>query len=301
MSLVSLENPDLLVEIEPARGGTITRLNGGPSRDEWLFYDPARAAGRPADHPVYDDVWRGGFEELFPNDAPGQFDGRMLPDHGELWNQPFEVVSSSRTAVHLRRRCTSVRADVEKTVSIDGVGPGVTIAYRLSSRAPAPLWHLFKLHSALRVEAGDRLLLPGGSVTPVEPGVGRIAGAGPYQWPTATDGAGASVDLSLVRSEKERFREFVYVSGLPEGWCGIRRQGTGESLRITFPLSVFPYCWLFLTYGGWRGYNTAVLEPCTNLPKDLSAARERGICAVLGPGEVREFAVRLEVRGPDAR
>ena len=297
---LSLSNGSIRLVVDAARGGAITELAGGPSGDTWLFHDSARAAGRPPDHPVYDDVWCGGFEELFPNDAAGDFDGRALPDHGELWNSPFEVVGASAAKLHLRRDCRTVPAAVEKSILLDASGPGATIRYRLASRGVAPLWHLFKLHPAVRVEAGDRLLLPGGTVTPVEPGFGRLSGAARHRWPVELDDAGAPLDLSLVRPPEERFREFVYVSDLPEGWCGIRRGRTGEALTIRYPLDVFPFCWLFITYGGWRDYHTAVLEPCTNVPKDLAAARERGTRAVLGPGEVKEFAVRIEIRGPDA-
>lgn len=294
-----LSNGRMALTVEPGRGGAVTELVGGSSGDSWLFFDPARGAGHPADHPVYDDVWRGGFEELFPNDAPGEFDGRDLPDHGELWNQPFQVVEQSGTSVRLRRRCTSVPAEVEKSISLDADGAVATIRYRLANRGDGVLWHLFKLHPALRVEAGDTLLLPGGTVTPVEPGFGRLDTPWSFRWPLGATASGEPVDLSVVRPAGELFREFVYVSDLPEGWCGLRRARTGESLRISFPLTVLPYCWLFLTYGGWRDYCTAVLEPCTNVPKDLGTARGRGSCAVLQPGEEREFAVRLEVRGPD--
>jgi len=299
-SVVALTNGRTRIVVDPDRGGAITELTGGPSGDTWLFHDPSRGTAFPADHPVYDDVWRGGFEELFPNDAPGVFDGRALPDHGELWNAPCKVGRASGTELHLRRRCTTVPADFEKTIALDPSRCGLTIRYRLANRGDVPLWHLFKLHPAVRVEAGDRLLLPGGAVTPVEPGFGRLLGAGPFRWPVALDEAGAPLDLSLVRPPESRFREFVYVAEMPEGWCGIRRARTGETLTIRYPLAVFPYCWLFITYGGWRGYCTAVLEPCTNMPKDLTAARDRGTCAVLAPGEAREYVVRVEVGGADA-
>lgn len=297
---LTLSNANIRVVVEAGRGGAITELVGGPSGDRWLLHDPGRRAGRANDYPVYDDVWSGGFEELFPNDAPVTFDGRALPDHGELWNQPFDVLSATPTVVQLRRHCTSVPADLDKAIALDTAAAGLTIRYRLSSRADAPLWHLFKLHPALRVEAGDRLLLPGGVVTPVEPGFGPLAGAGGHVWPVPEDEAGRPLDLSLVRDPVERFREFVYVSDLPEGWCGLRRTRTGETFRLEYPREVFPYCWLFITYGGWRDYHTVVLEPCTNVPKDLDEARARGSCAVLQPGEVKEWTVRLEIRGPDA-
>jgi hypothetical protein len=66
------------------------------------------------------------------------------------------------------------------------------------------------------------------------------------------------------------------------------------SLRMDYDAGRFPYVWLFLSYGGWRETYTAVLEPCTNRPKDLTRAVELGQSARLSPGE--EFVTSVTVR-----
>ena len=52
--------------------------------------------------------------------------------------------------------------------------------------------------------------------------------------------------------------------------------------------------------GGWRDCYTAVLEPCTNLPKDLTEAVRAGTSARLAPGETfrTSVAVALTDRVP---
>jgi hypothetical protein len=293
----TLSNGRIRLSVDPTRGGTITELVDDASGDQWFLNVPERRRGFPDNHPAYDDVWAGGFEELFPNDAPGKFDERELPDHGELWSGAFETLEASPARLRLRRTCTSVPAVIEKTIQLDAVSAAADISYKLTNRGAAPLWHLFKLHAAMRVEAADRLLLPGGVVSAVEPGFGTLSTHGPWEWPVAVE-RGKSVDLSTVRDVADRFKEFVYVSELPSGACGIRRTRTGHSFHIEYPQDVFPFCWLFITYGGWREYNTVVLEPCTNMPKDLEAARLAGSCAVLAAGEVKDFSIRIIVRAP---
>ncbi len=86
----------------------------------------------------------------------------------------------------------------------------------------------------------------------------------------------------------------MYVSALPESWCGVDNPEHGASLRMLFDDGTFPFVWLFLSYGGWRDTYTAVLEPCTNLPKDLTEAVRLGQSASLAPGE--EFVTRVTVR-----
>jgi hypothetical protein len=105
----------------------------------------------------------------------------------------------------------------------------------------------------------------------------------PFAWPLARTQNGELIDLSICPEAELRHREFVYISELPEGWCGARETRRGAALRFHFPLQVFPFTWVFMTYGGWRDLYTVVLEPCTNMPKDLQTAYCLGQCAVLHP------------------
>jgi hypothetical protein len=54
---------------------------------------------------------------------------------------------------------------------------------------------------------------------------------------------------------------------------------------------------LFLTYGGWRDCYTAVLEPCTNMPKDLAEAVHAGQSARLDAGDVFHTSVAVTMGG----
>lgn len=292
--VLTLESSALQVELDPDRGGNIHSIRT-PESSNWLFYDPTRAPTGPGQALAYDDVWCGGFEELFPNDAPCVFDGRTLPDHGELWNASLAVVSTGERSVQLRRECTSVPATFEKHIRLDPRGPSLAIDYKVTNTGTVPLSFLFKLHPAMAIEPGDRILLPGGTVTPVDPAFGTNYGGGAASWPMVPDRAGGTLDLSRVPSRESRRQEFVYVKDIPAGWCGLERASSGERIVFTFPLSVFPYCWLFLTYGGWREYYTAVLEPCTNMPKDLNEARSAGQCAVLAPGAHLACTVNISI------
>lgn len=84
------------------------------------------------------------------------------------------------------------------------------------------------------------------------------------------------------------------MTDLPEGWCGVRDTEAGARLRLHFPREVFPYTWLFMTFGGWRDLYTVILEPCTNMPEDLNEAPRQGRCASLAPGATLACAVRVE-------
>ena len=69
------------------------------------------------------------------------------------------------------------------------------------------------------------------------------------------------------------------------------------SLRMDYEQRSFPFVWFFLSYGGWRDVYTAVLEPCTNMPKDLAEAVRRSQSARLLPGAAFETTLRVSLSG----
>ena len=170
----------------------------------------------------------------------------------------------------------------------------VTVTYRIRSMEDRAFHFLFKQHLPVRLTPECRLVLPGGKVEAVDPSFSTLLpGRGPYAWPHAPRAGGAAVDLQVVPPRSCNDKEFVYVRDLPQPWCGVDDPERNASLRMSFDGQVYPYVWLFLSYGGWRDTYTAVLEPCTNMPKDLGEAVRRGQSACLQPGE--EFVTSVSV------
>jgi len=60
---------------------------------------------------------------------------------------------------------------------------------------------------------------------------------------------------------------------------------------LNFDQSVFPCCWLFGSFGGWRNLNVAVLEPSTGYPFSMERAIQNKTCAWLDVGQVIETSV----------
>lgn len=297
---IVLENSRLRAVIIPQLGGRVWELEDRARGRQWIWHRddvPLRAVAAGA---VYDDVWAGGWEELFPNDAPGTFEDRDLPDHGEWWTLPWHVEESSGGAiggVRLSATSSVVRAQCTKEFRLTADAACLTVDYRIRSGEPRPFHFLFKQHLPVRVTPDCRLLLPGGRVQTVDPSFGTLAaGAGPFDWPRATTGS-REIDLRAVPQRSSGDREFVYVRDLPESWCAVEDTGRRAGLRMTFAARELPYVWLFLSYGGWRNTYTAVLEPCSNMPKDLAEAVGLGQSACLAPGQEFRTAVSVELTG----
>jgi hypothetical protein len=294
---IVLENSRVRAVVLPSLGGRIWELEDRIRGRQWIWHREDVVLAAPKPESVYDDVWAGGWEELFPNDAPGRFEGRALPDHGEWWTLAWSVTETSEGAEAFLRLETMTRiraASCVKEFRLAADDDTLRIAYRIQSCEAEAFHFLFKQHLPIALTPSCRLVLPGGLVTSVDPTFGTLLRSpGPVEWPCRGSAIGRLGDLRQVPRRSSGARDFLYVTRLPAGWCGIDDIGQRASLRLRFDLSDVPFLWLFLTYGGWRGCYTAVLEPCTNMPKELSHAVRLGQSASLSPSGV--FQTRASV------
>ena len=197
-------------------------------------------------------------------------------------------------------RSSIIRAECTKEFVLAADASTLSVRYTIRSEEPGACHFLFKQHLPIAVSPSCRLQMPGGRMQTVDPAFGTmVSGPGPYFWPQAEAVDGASVDMRVVPEPSPTTREFLYLREVPEGWCGVVDQACGASLRLAFDRSVMPYVWLFLSYGGWRGVYAAVLEPCTNMPKDLAQAVQLGQSARLDPGAVFTTTVTVTLGGLD--
>jgi hypothetical protein len=116
-----------------------------------------------------------------------------------------------------------------------------------------------------------------------------------FPWPYAQSET-RKVDLRRVPPTSERQLYFFYGTEIKEGWCALTNTESGLACGLRFDAEVFPCCWLFATYGGWRNYNVAVLEPCTGYPLNFAAMQAAGRHRTLGAGESLETEVLFAVQ-----
>lgn len=291
-----LENSRVRATIIPSLGGRVWELLDRVRGRQWIWHRENVPLAVSPSGSNYDDVWAGGWEELFPNDAPTDFEGRALPDHGEWWTTEWSVseATGGREAVlRLIADTRIVRASCIKEYRLGADSDTIHVSYRIESREPDAFHFLFKQHLAIAVSPSCELTLPGGRVSVVDPAFGTmLPGPGPFEWPLARGADLDDVDLSRVPAADSE-REFVYVTELPQSWCGVDDVAAGASIRMRFDDRRMSFLWLFLSYGGWRDCYTAVLEPCTNMPKDLSEAVRSGRSARLDPGAVFQTSVAV--------
>jgi hypothetical protein len=299
LKAVVLESNLLRIVILPEAGGKIWQITYKPLDTDLLWNNPRVA---PAMLPIgsrYDDVWSGGWDELFPNDEVALIEGEGYPDHGELWTGQWTAESFSLddgAGVRLRYITPISSIEVEKTISLRNGQPGIEFTHRFTNRSQADFPFLWKLHPAMVVSPQSRLDFPRMKVQ-IEPAFpGTLAGAGEIaDWPILKTAAG-EIDLRRVTPADRRQLYFFYGTGMKGNWCALTDTAKKLSCALQFDQKVFPCCWLFATYGGWRNYNVAVLEPCTGYPLNFEAMKASGRHRTLRPGESLHTDVRFLIQ-----
>jgi len=298
--VITLDNSAIRLTIRPDLGGRIDQVEDGRTGHSWLWhpdhYEPTMTRSLPIDA-SFDTHWTGGWDEIFPNDAAGAFQGRNLVDHGELWSQRWEIRERSPLSLTLAYLCKTVPVRVEKSIRLDPTRPEATLVYEFQNQSAEKIPFLFKQHAAIAIEAGDEILLPDCWVEPAFPEFSTLIGQpGKTRFPMAIAPNGEPVDLRQIPPAASKLQEFYYSSDLSQGYCGIRHQRTQSALMMTFDTKDFPYVWMFQSYGGWQDHYVVVVEPCTTMPSDLETACRDRTVALLNPHEHQRRTLTLQLQ-----
>lgn len=294
---VAIENDLLRITVLPELGGKIWSIIHKPREREMLWHHPTLTPRPVSPGAAYDDVFCGGWDELFPSDAPVTIGGFALPDHGEWWSIPWAwrveempetvtltLAASGFATPHQARRTISLREGIaafELGTSIQNLGD-------------RPIPFLWRHHPSFPVAPGARIALPPERVQ-VDPELTPGIADASFTWPYAKTISGETIDLSVLPAADSGQTWMLYATELPAGWCAVSYPEEGIGIGLGFDAKVINTITLFATFGGWRGLATILPEPGVGYPADLTQARITGRHGTLHPGETVEFAVTAVV------
>ncbi|HMP39407.1 MAG TPA: DUF5107 domain-containing protein [Roseiflexaceae bacterium] len=284
---IMLENHYLRAVVLPELGAKIWSLIDKQADREVLWHNP-RLPPRPVQYgALYDDWFCGGWDELFPNDAPTDVAGDSYPDHGELWSMPYDwQVDQGAGEVVLRmwRSGVVTPTRIEKQIVLRAAESHLQIRSQIHNDGARPLDFLWKLHPALRISPASRIDLPAGRVLVDAVFRDRLAPTtAEFRWPHAI-ADGTPVDMRQVPPAEAHTCDFYYAVDLAAGWCALTDTAAAAGFGLAFDPQVFRSVWVFGAYGGWRGLYTTILEPCSGYPYRLEDAIAQGTASMLAPG-----------------
>ncbi len=283
---VRLESDFLRVDVAPGVGGRVISLLDKSSGHEFLWRNRALPLELKPAGAEYDPNFFGGIDELLPNDIPESIDGVACPDHGELWTTPL-VPQINDQRLSLRGKLPGFGLSYEREMALRQDAPCLEFNYRLTNLAREPRHFLWKLHAAVAVEPGDRIICPARRGQVVDLAWSRYKTLAPFDWPNI-----AHQRADLIPAPDGTV-DFFYLFDLPAGEIACQSSTRGLTLGYRFDPKVFPYAWLFASYGGFNGHYVVVLEPCTAMPISVREATAQGHCSRLAPGETLATTVTL--------
>lgn len=299
LQTIVLENRCLRLVILPEAGAKIWQITYKPLDADLLWNNPRISPATHTIHAHYDDVWSGGWDELFPNDEAGLLQGELLPDHGELWTGRWDadtLTDSDFAGVRLRFQTPISSFVIERTIRLRSNSSQFEIEYCFTNGNTEPYPFLWKLHPAFAVTSDHRIDFPQMQVVREPAFAGSLADAPlSFAWPRVPL-ADRTIDLRDVPDPSSRAVHFFYGTELSAGWCAITNRATGLATGLRFDPEVFKTCWLFATHGGWRNLNVAVLEPATGYPFQAQAMIDARRARWLAPGESLKTSVLFSAR-----
>src|SRR5271154_992134 len=155
---LSLQNNLLQVRILPAFGGKITSLRSTLTGEEFLL-PPLQSYHRVSSTANFDESDGGGFDECLPSVASCEsIAGEApVPDHGDLWRIRWNVDSQDGGIV-LRADATSRPLSLTRRATLQE--SSLVLEYELFNLSDSAKTWLWSAHPLLRVDAGDRIVLP---------------------------------------------------------------------------------------------------------------------------------------------
>jgi len=284
--IIRLESDLLKVDIAPDAGGRIVSLVSKSSGYDFLWRNQNISLQVLPAGSEYDPNFYGGIDELLPNDIPETINGVDCPDHGELWTTPLNWRQDKERLI-LEGHLKKCGLTYKREMSLRGDAPYLDFNYRISNPTRQPREFLWKLHAALLVQPGDIVECPARKAQVVDLAWSRYKTLTPFDWPRLE---GSAVN---VIPPSDGTMDFFYLFDLVDGQIAWRRPGRNLKFAYNFGREVFPYVWIFASYGGFNGHYTVILEPCTAMPISVNEAAAKHQCARLEPGQSLQTSVSI--------
>jgi galactose mutarotase-like enzyme len=287
-----LENALIRVEVAAALGGKLLSLRSKRTSTEWLL-PPLRPYAEAKSTGGFEEWDGGGFDECLPTVAAT----RTAPDHGELWRHAWQEEETAAGSVLLRTTALAGAVAFERRAHLEGAS--LVLDYTVENRSDVPQSLLYCAHPLLRVEQGDRILLPAEvHEVVVEGSAGNRLGrrGDRIPWPESEAGE----DLSVVGPPDGAQADKLFAGPLTDGWCGLFRPSLDEGIELTFSSDVLPYLGLWICRAAWpeggaEKQYTVALEPATTAHDSLADAERDGTAWRLGPGDRRAWRLRFQL------
>lgn len=296
LKAVVMQNEKIRLTVLPELGAKIYDIVYLSKGVNVLWHNPRIRPKRVQFGSRFDDVWSGGWDEIFPNDAESTVGGERYPDMGEVWSVEWDhELRQGRTESTLVTSvsCPITPVSITRSITMRKGVARFDCMYEFTNLGRDTVKFLWKIHPAFAINSGCRISVPATEGKIDRRYSARFA-TEKYPWPMAVTKGGKKVDISVVKPRSNTC-SLHYLTGLREGKATFSDSVNGLRSTIRFQKEIMNNVWLFLAYGGWRGVFNAVVEPSTSYPYDLAEAISEGNVAEIDGGGKLRASVSFEV------
>ncbi len=285
------ESETLRIEIVPELGGKMVSLRNKNTGKEWMLDSGGRPLTPLKYGSVFTDADMSGWDECFPTIDRCNIGDLALPDHGEVWSVPWDVVGSGDGLI------CSVSGRVfpytlSRTLKIMG-SRSIMLSYEVHNKGGTPLPFLWTAHPQFNVDEPTRILIPEEMRTLqcVYGGLQHTTGstyamANDWDIGTAVDGDGI---------------KFYYPNPVTAAWSGLYGLQSRDYLLIKTDHERVPYWGIWIDQGMCNDRTTIALEPGIGYYDSLKRAVDNGTAVTLQPGERYTWWIQLVLGSGDWR
>lgn len=315
LRVLVMENDLLRVSILLDKGSDIFEFLYKPLDLDFLWRSPTGVRRPPwldsfAD-PVgpFLDYHEGGWQEVFPNGGRVcEYQGAHFGLHSEVWALPWhhQIIADGVDSVSAKLwvRCVRTPFLLEKTLTLQRGEPALEITETVTNEGEVEIPFMWGHHPALASQFVDRhatIRMPNCQVV-CDANVDQASRFNPGQcfpWPIGRARNGQEVDVSKLPGHGTGVSDMLYLTDLEEGWAQVENEKLGMAFRLDFDTKVFRHCWLYMEFGGnkgfwsWGRHNTICLEPFSSWPAILCNAIQQRTELRLGPREKLDTWLRV--------
>jgi galactose mutarotase-like enzyme len=288
IAAISLETKRMKVVVVPEIGAKIVSLFYKPTQKEWLLDSGQRPLLALEEGAAFGESDMSGWDECFPTinacnyPLPGEFKGRALPDHGEIWSLPWEAIKEQDSLkLKVEGQCLPYIFQRKMSFIAENV---MRLEYEVTNLSDEDLAVMWTAHPQFTVTPDTRICLPEAikQMICVHGGNGLLANEAVYNWPIAYV-AGQDIHLDTMDFSIEKdSKKFYYADEVPEGWSGLSCRESEDYLLMKVAKEQVPYLGIWVDEKDYNDRVTCALEPSTGFYDSLTRAAMNQKCSIIG-------------------
>lgn len=291
---VVLSNDALELVVFPEVGARIYSIFHKLSQTEFLWHHPTNAPRAYQGGEWFDDVFCGGWDELFPSCEACEFQGLHIPDHGELWSTSWDwAIESSTLYTGVTAKVFPVR--FERWLTLDPHKPVIYLRYRLKNLSANDLELIWGIHPLFNITPHHRIDLPSGNMQvdlSSSASLGKVGQT--YEWPFLLTPSGTR-DMRVLPGPDAKTFAGHYCTKSSSSWFALTDTKKCVGIAMIYPQEIFRSLWLWQSYGGWQELYHLAIEPWVGYPVNLEQSVRAGHHLTLLADETLEYKVSVLV------